>query len=352
MVADPARTTAVVSSGAVPTGPMVSDPRAAFPAWQTLGQIAGHTRPESSRFVDAQQATATLFGDSQCANLFLLGVAYQLGTVPIAAEFIERAIGLNGAAVETNRQAFRRGRQLISAPGAFHEALRVADGRPSISDREPSLAEPESLAGLVQRRADELTAYRSAAYAREYAAFVDQVRAAEAAHLPGSTAVTRAVASHLFKLMAYKDEYEVARLSIDARRARDVERQFGAGRNLSYRLHPPVLRALGMKRKVSLGRWFRPVLAALYRLRWLRGTPFDPFGHTAVRRAERALVAEYRELVSRSLSHLSADTVERITDIAELPDMIRGYEQIKLASAEKYRARVRELTTDPALVGS
>ena len=347
VVADPARTTAVISSGAVPTGAMVIDPRAAFPpAWQTLGQIAGHTRPESSRFVDAQQATATLFGDSQCANLFLLGVAYQLGTVPIAAEFIERAIGLNGAAVETNRQAFRRGRQLISAPGAFHEALRVADGRPSISDREPSLAEPESLAGLVQRRADELTAYRSAAYAREYAAFVDQVRAAEAAHLPGSTAVTRAVASHLFKLMAYKDEYEVARLSIDARLARDVERQFGAGATFSYRLHPPVLRALGMKRKVSLGRWFRPVLAALYRLRWLRGTPFDPFGHTAVRRAERALVAEYRELVSRSLSHLSADTVERITDIAELPDMIRGYEQIKLANVARYRSAAARLSAD------
>jgi indolepyruvate ferredoxin oxidoreductase len=154
------------------------------------------------------------------------------------------------------------------------------------------------------------------------------------------------VGRYLFKLMAYKDEYEVARLSIDPRLTRDVERRFGAGATFSYRLHPPVLRALGMKRKVSLGPWFRPVLAMLYRLRGLRGTPFDPFGRTALRRVERALASEYRELVGRSLDRLSADTVEQVADIAGLPDMIRGYEQMKLANVAEYRAAAARLSAD------
>jgi indolepyruvate ferredoxin oxidoreductase len=344
-VADPARTTAVIATGEVPTGAMVIDTAARFPApSRTLGEIAARTRPAAGRFVDAHQATATLFGDSQCANVFLLGVAHQLGALPIAAEFIERAMELNGVAVEANRQAFRRGRQLISAPADFDAALRAADGRPAAGGPEPSPAAPEPLADLIRRRAEELTLYQDASYAGEYTAFVDRLRTEEAARLPGSTAVTRAVAEHLFKLMAYKDEYEVARLSIDARLARDIERRFGAGATFSYRLHPPILRALGMKRKVGLGRWFRPVLVALHRLRRLRGTPFDPFGHTEVRRTERALVGEYRELVSRSVGRLGAGTVEHVTEIARLPDMIRGYEHIKLANVADYRAAAARLS--------
>lgn len=346
-VAGPGRTAAVVSSSQVPTGAMIIDTTVAFPpTWQTHGQIAENTRPESSRFVDAEKATSALFGDNQYANVFLLGVAYQLGRLPIAAEFIDQAIGLNGAAVETNRQAFRRGRQLISAPEEFQAALREAQGLAAADDEQLPPAEPEQVAALVERRSDELRDYQNAAYAREYSAFVDQVGSREAVLLPGSTAVTRAVAHNLFKLMAYKDEYEVARLSIDADLTRDIERQFGVGASVSYRLHPPVLRALGMKRKLTLGRWFRPVLAALHRLRWLRGTPFDPFGHTAMRRTERSLIAEYRDLVSHSLTHLSADTLGLVTDIAELPDMIRGYEQIKLTNVASYRDAAARLTAE------
>ncbi|WP_433889194.1 indolepyruvate ferredoxin oxidoreductase family protein [Streptomyces sp. CA-111067] len=342
-VADPARTTAVVATGEVPTGAMVIDTAARFPASaRTLGQIAAHTRPAAGRFVDAQQATATLFGSSQGANVFLLGVAHQLGALPIAAGFVERAIELNGVAVEANRQAFRRGRQLVGAPGDFDAALRAADGR--LPDPEPSPAAPEPLADLVRRRAAELADYQNAGYAREYTDFVGRVGALEAERVAGSTAVSRAVAEQLFKLMAYKDEYEVARLSVDPRLADEVERQFGAGATFSYRLHPPVLRALGMKRKVSLGRWFRPVFAALYRLRWLRGTPFDPFGYTEVRRTERALVGEYRELVGRSLERLGAGNVEQVAEIAGLPDMIRGYEHVKLGNVAGYRAAADRLS--------
>jgi indolepyruvate ferredoxin oxidoreductase len=342
-VASSPRTVAVVSSSEVPTGAMVIDPAASFPpASETLGRIAERSRAGSGRFVDAQQATASLFGNTQCANLFLLGVAYQLGTLPVTAEYIERAIGLNGVAVEANRQAFRRGRQLISAPGDFRQALAGIGGAPAPS----ASPDPEPLADLVRRRAEELTAYQNAAYAREYTEFVERVRTVEAARLPGSTSVARAVADHLFKLMAYKDEYEVARLSVDPGLAREVERRFGAGAKYSYRLHPPILRALGMKRKVRLGPWFRPVFATLYRLRGLRATPFDPFGYTAVRRAERALPGEYRELVGRSLERLGADTVEQVAGIAALPDMIRGYEHIKLANVAGFRAAAARLSAD------
>lgn len=345
LVADPARTTAVVATGEVPTGAMVIDTAVVFPpASQTQGRIADRTRRGAGRFVDAQQATATLFGDSQSANIFLLGVAYQLGALPVAAEFVERAIELNAVAVPVNLQAFRRGRQLIGAPADFDRALAAADGGSPLADQDLAAAAPEPLADLVQRRAQELTAYQNAAYAGTYTAFVDRVRAAEAARLPGSTGVTRAVADQLFKLMAYKDEYEVARLSVDPQLARDVERQFGKGATFAYRLHPPVLRALGMRRKISLGRWFRPVLVALHRLRWLRGTPFDPFGHTELRRVERALVGEYRELVDRSLDRLDAGTVERVTEIAALPDMVRGYEQIKLGNVARFRSAATRLS--------
>jgi indolepyruvate ferredoxin oxidoreductase len=337
-VADPARTTAVVSTSQVPTGAMVIDASVRFPeAEHTSVPIAAASRADGGRFVDAQHATSVLFGDNQFANMFLLGVAYQLGALPTPAHRIEQAISVNGVAVQTNCQAFRRGRQLVFAPDAFERALAVASGQPEVHDQP---AEPEPLQHLVDRRAAELSDYQNSAYARRYREVVDQVRAAEQARVQGSSTVTAAVAENLFKLMAYKDEYEVARLSIDPALGERIRSEFGRGATYSYRLHPPLLRALGMKRKLRLGPWFRPVLVVLYRARRLRGTPFDPFGHTEVRRAERALIGEYRAMVERSITMLRPDTVDAVAALAALPDMIRGYEQIKLASIAEYRAAV------------
>ena len=196
---------------------------------------------------------------------------------------------------------------------------------------------------LVAIRVPDLVGYQDARYARGYAELVERVRAAEAQVLPGSTTLAEAVARHLYKLMAYKDEYEVARLSLDPAVQATVRAQFGDGARMSYRLHPPVLRAWGMSRKLTLGPWFRPVFGALVAMRRLRGGRWDLFGYAQVRRVERALVREYRQVVDELIGSLTPDRHRVAVQIAELPDQVRGYEQIKLASVRIYRARLAEL---------
>jgi indolepyruvate ferredoxin oxidoreductase len=151
--------------------------------------------------------------------------------------------------------------------------------------------------------------------------------------------------------MAYKDEYEVARLSLDPQAEAAVRAEFGPGAKVSYRLHPPVLRALGMKNKLSLGPWFRPAFAVLRTLKVLRGTPLDPFGFTRVRRTERELIEEYRALIDGLLPSLGEESYARCIEVASLPDMVRGYEDVKLASVASYRARVKELTVGLLPIG-
>lgn len=345
VTADSDRTIAVVSTSEVPTGAMVVDTAARFPATaDTLGRIAERTRPGAGRFVDARQATRSLFDDDQYANMFLVGVAYQLGALPIPAERIEDAIELNGVATETNVQAFRRGRHLVGDAAASQTALAaVRPSAPHVAgfagrDHRPS----ETLDELVARRVAELTAYQNRHYAASYAAFVERVREGEAAAVPGSTKLAEAVARYLYKFMAYKDEYEVARLQLDPALAADIERQFGPGATCSYRLHPPMLRALGMKKKISLGPWFRQVFALLYVLRRLRGTPLDVFGYARVRRTERELIPEYRQLIETLLDKLSRDNHGSIVELAALADLVRGYENIKLDNVAAYRAAVAE----------
>jgi indolepyruvate ferredoxin oxidoreductase len=206
---------------------------------------------------------------------------------------------------------------------------------------------------ILEIRVPELVAYQSAAYAERYVDDVLAVAAVEREHLAGDAGpVVEAYARHLFKLMAYKDEYEVARLHLDpAERARITE-EFGPGAKVQVLLHPPALRAMGMKRKLRLGPSARPLLYALRGARRLRGTPLDVFGYAEVRRVERELIAEYRETVARALRHLTPDTADRVRAIAELPDVVRGYEDIKLAGVAEFRSRsldrLAELEGPPA----
>jgi indolepyruvate ferredoxin oxidoreductase len=202
---------------------------------------------------------------------------------------------------------------------------------------------PDELRHLLEIRVPELIAYQSTAYARQYVAFVGRVYGAEQAAMPGQSRLSEAVARYLFKLMAYKDEYEVARLHLTTGIDRSHAEQFGAGARIKYLLHPPLLRALGWRKKIELGTWFDAIYWILTRMKALRGTPFDVFGYAAVRRVERALVGEYRALVEQALSHLSPDTYARAVALAQLPDMIRGYEQVKLDSVRRFRAAVHEL---------
>jgi indolepyruvate ferredoxin oxidoreductase len=179
---------------------------------------------------------------------------------------------------------------------------------------------------------------------------VARVREAEDRSVPGERALSEAVAEFGYKLMAYKDEYEVARLLVDPQAEAVVRAEFGEGARVSYRLHPPVLRALGMRRKLKLGPWFRPAFQLLRAGKVVRGTKLDPFGYTEVRRTERDLIEEYTATLDDLLRQLSPETYQRAVEIARLPDLVRGYENIKLASVVQYRARVKELMSDLATV--
>jgi indolepyruvate ferredoxin oxidoreductase len=295
------------------------------------------SKVRSARFLDAAALATDLFGDEQYANMILVGAAYQAGALPVSADAIEHAIRLNGVAVDANIGAFRAGRMVNEAAAA-----------PAEQDASPA---ERDLAEVLALRVRELTAFQDRACADDYAAFVERVRAREAA-VTGDEALTRTVAENLHKLTAYKDEYEVARLSLDPALDEAVRAQFGDGARYQYRLHPPVLRALGLKHKISLGPWFRPAFATLVAMRRLRGTALDPFGQTEVRRTERALITEYREVIDQILAGLTIGNHDLAIQIAALPDQIRGYEDIKLATVRAYHEKLAELRAEFAASAS
>ncbi|MEV7968508.1 indolepyruvate ferredoxin oxidoreductase family protein [Sphaerisporangium sp. NPDC088356] len=350
-VASPRRTVAVLSTAEVPTGRMVADPGLAFPrAEGVVSRVVSASREEASVVLDAQELAGRLLGDDQYVNLILLGAAYQAGALPVSAASLERAIELNGVAVAANVRAFRLGRHVVHAPGgtglpASTEgvATRVTPGSEAEALIDLVKAEPGSeLERLVTVRVPELIAYQDARYAERYAQLVGRVREAEAA-VTEETTLAEAVAWHLHKLMAYKDEYEVARLCLDPAVQADIDERFGAGAKVRWRLHPPLLRAIGLRRKISLGPWFRPAFRLLYAMRGLRGTPWDLFGHAHLRKVERGLIGEYTALVEECAAGLTPGTHARAVEMAGLPDLVRGYEQVKLAGVERYRERLAEL---------
>ncbi|SDC91567.1 indolepyruvate ferredoxin oxidoreductase family protein [Actinokineospora iranica] len=328
---DSARTVAVVSTSEVPTGQMVVDPGVSYPDG-LVSRISARTA--RVRAFDALDLAERLLGGTAAANFLVVGAAYQLGVLPMPAAAIERAIELNGVGVSATIQAFRAGRKAVLEPGWLADAPSPA---PAPSPMVTGFS--GELRRLLDIRVPQLVAYQNAAYAQRYVDVVSTVAEAErAAGLPGR--VAEAVARNLFKLMAYKDEYEVARLHLDPALRAEIESRHGVGAVLGYQLHPPVLRALGWRRKITLKRSARVVFGVLRGLRLLRGTPFDPFGRARVRKVERALVAEYVELVARLVRSL--DRYELAVEIAELPDLVRGYEEVKLASVEVYRGRLAE----------
>jgi indolepyruvate ferredoxin oxidoreductase len=357
--ARPDRTIAVVSTSQVPTGAMVASSDVQFPDPSGLiAAINRVTRKDENVFLDAEGLAEALFGDHMAGNMIVLGAAYQAGAIPVSAAAIEEAIALNGVAVQMNTQAFRIGRLLVVDPewvktvkrprlGAVEGTLQLTGEARALVD---SVAATGELRRLLEIRVPELIAYQNAAYAHEYAEFVGRVLAVERSHpglrpgyLPGESRLSEAVARHLFKLMAYKDEYEVARLHLKRDVAGALADQFPGGATVHYHLHPPILRALGLKKKVKLGKWFDAVLHLLTGMRGLRGTAFDPFGYAEVRRVERALIGQYRSLVEKALIGLAPDTYERAVKLANLPDLIRGYEAIKLGNVRRFWDEVRAL---------
>jgi len=348
-VASRDRTVAVVSTTTVPTGQMIVDTTVSFPDAGTIrDRIDESTR--RAVYLDAGHIARELFANEQYANMILVGAAYQAGAIPLTAAAIEQAITLNGAAVETNLQAFRRGRQVVCDPLAAGEMItrRTSSSSPPPPPHAARMiaaavqaAEGSELARIVLSRACDLVEYQNDSYAKEYTDFVEQVRVAESAAV-GTTIVTEAVARYLYRLMAYKDEYEVARLAVDPAFRSKLAAEFGEDATAKIRLHPPSLRAMGLKDKLALGSWVNPWLRLLYGMRWVRGTRLDIFGYSRMRRLERTLVDEYRATILEVAQWLSPQTVELAAEIAGLPDLVRGYEDVKLRAVEIYRTRTAQ----------
>ena len=350
--ARPDRTVAVVSTSRVPTGAMVTHTDVEFPEPDALvTSINRVTRKDENVYLDALGLAETLFDDHMAANMIVLGAAYQAGAIPVSARAIEEAVALNGVSVPMNTHAFRVGRLLVADPAWLETVKRqrvgAAAAGPALTAEARALVERAGAAGELRRllevRVPALIAYQSEAYAREYVDAVRRVREAERAAVPGASRLGEAVARHLYKLMAYKDEYEVARLHLENDVARALEAEFPDGVRVRYHLHPPLLRALGVGRKLALGRWFDGVFRVLVALRGLRGTALDVFGRAEVRRVERRLIGEYRGLVDKALIGLSPESYERAVTLAGLPDLIRGYEDIKLRNVQRFRDEVRAL---------
>jgi indolepyruvate ferredoxin oxidoreductase len=350
--ARPDKTIAVISTSQVPTGAMVTQTDVHFPELATLtSSLSRVTRKDENVYLDALGLAETLFDDHMAANLIALGAAYQAGAVPVAARAIEEAIALNGVSVKMNTQAFRAGRLAVADPawaaGLHKHRLGAAETKPALTAEARALVDLVGAEGELRRlleiRVPELIAYQNAGYARQYVEFVGKVAAAERAAVPGETTLAEGVARHLFKLMAYKDEYEVARLHLANDLAAQLAEEYPDGVQIKYALHPPILRAMGMKKKIKLGRWFDSAFRLLVTLRGLRGTAFDPFGRAEMRRVERDLIGEYRALVDKALVGLSPESHARAVKLANLPDVIRGYEDIKLKNVQKFRDEVRAL---------
>jgi indolepyruvate ferredoxin oxidoreductase len=323
------------------------------------GQIDRVTRAGASVAVDARRLAEALFGDYMATNMLVLGVAYQAGLLPLSASAIEQAVRLNGVAVDQNLQAFRYGRlwqadpervrALVEPPARSFETERAAalerlGGRDasayvSLLDRCGHL-DPEARR-LLAFRVGELIDYQDARYAAGYVDFVLDVAAQEATIEPARVEVTHAVIRNLYKLMAYKDEYEVARLHLKPASRDSTRGLFAAPRRLSWHFHPPLLRALGLTRKLRLGPWFTPALRLLRVLKRVRGTSLDLFGYAAVRREERRLVPWYRDLVTGALREAGGHATA--LELARLPESIRGYEDIKLRSIAKVRGQALTL---------
>ncbi|MDT7701698.1 MAG: indolepyruvate ferredoxin oxidoreductase [Pseudonocardiales bacterium] len=351
-VALPGHTVAVVNTAIVPTAAMVTN-RVALPGSpaDSLERIETVTRRGDNLYLDAQRLAEALFGDHMPTNMLLVGAAYQHGVVPIAAEAIEEAIRLNGAAVEKTLAAFRWGRAaVIDAEAVLAAATPQARATVEVGVAAAQIARATGVAGeleaVLATRVADLEGFQDEALARRYAAEVGRVTLIAADRTGAATGerIGLAYAIGLHKLLAYKDEYEVARLHLDPVEKARRDAEFGPDAAVSVLLHPPVLRAMGMTRKIRLkGRTADVTFRALRAVRGLRGTPLDVFGYAKVRRVERELVAEYQGLVHTALEHLDAGSAEQVVELAGLPDLVRGYEDIKLAAVERFREKASAL---------
>jgi len=335
-------TQVTVNTYVAPVSEFTRNPDAAMRPEALLAKIRHAAGDANTAAIDAHEAALALFGDSILSNMFMLGYAWQRGGVPLSQAAIHRAIELNGVAVAANRAAFDSGRLAAHQPDALDSALRP---RAQVVQ----LHVPETFERAVARRIADLTAYQDANYAREYQDVVEAIAARERELAPDAKTprLAMAVARGLFKLMAYKDEYEVARLYTGDDFQAQLKGQFEGDYSLRFHMAPPIFARkdprTGVPRKMTLGPRTMTALKLLTRMKGLRGTWFDPFGHTAERKMERALVKEYRQTIDQLLVGLTRDKLAQAATIAGLAETIRGYGHVKASNVEKYRTELGRL---------
>jgi indolepyruvate ferredoxin oxidoreductase len=328
-------------------GGFTMKPDMLFPAADIVQSVRTALGGREPLSIEATELATALLGDSIAANLFMLGYAWQQGLVPLAFESIDRAIELNGAAVAMNRQAFGWGRLAAVDPQKVREAAGlVSEPAAAAATVLDDSALSQSLDDRIARRIAFLTDYQNAAYAERYRALVDTVRAREQQVLPGSTVLSEAVARYYFKLLAYKDEYEVARLHTSDEFRRQIEQTFDGTYTIHFHLAPPLFakkNAEGHLVKAEYGGWVYRAFALLAKLRGLRGSAIDPFGYTAERKMERQLIVDYARTIEELLAGLNVDRLSLAVQIAEIPEQIRGFGHVKHAHLQPALARQAEL---------
>jgi indolepyruvate ferredoxin oxidoreductase len=334
----PGRTMVIVNLHEQPTGTFAQQRDWEFPAEQVRSLIVEAVGGETGAdFLDATKLATALMGDSIAANLFMLGYAWQKGLVPLSEASLLRAIELNGVAVASNQRSFLWGRR---AAVDFKRVERTA------MPAQPVLVQmPQGLDAVVKKRVEFLTGYQNAAYATQYETLVARVREREAALGLGNK-LSMAVAKSYAKLLAYKDEYEVARLYTDGRFVEQLHSQFEGTFSVKFNLAPPLFAkkdAKGHLVKAEFGSWMWRAFKLLARLKGLRGTAFDVFGYTAERKMERALIKEYRDMIEALLPALDAANHAVAVELAALPEQIRGFGHVKEQAVAEYRVRKQEL---------
>ncbi|MGO7176957.1 indolepyruvate ferredoxin oxidoreductase family protein [Rhizobium ruizarguesonis] len=330
------KTRAVIDDHFAPTASFVKDTTIDFRQEATLKSLRRAAGDNAVETVAATDLATALMGDAIAANMFLLGHAWQRGLVPINLAAIDKAIELNGTGIAMNRAAFGWGRRAAVDIEAVAREARFVKAEPKA----------ETLDEIVAKRVAFLINYQNAAYAKRYTDLVGVAASAEA-RLGGQTGFAEAVAKNAFRLMAYKDEYEVARLHRDRSFEKKLSEQFEGDFKIKHHLAPPMISKIdqrtGHPAKIAFGAWIRPAFAVLERLKFLRGTRLDPFGRTAERRLERQLIGDYVTLVIELSQSLDAGNPSVATELAGLPDMIRGFGHVKLASIQRFEKRKNDL---------
>ena len=331
---------AIVNTHETITGEFTRHPDLAFPANTLKLSIEAAAGPGASDFIEATRIATALMGDSIATNLFMLGYAYQKGLIPVGHAALEQAIELNGTAVAMNLAAFRWGRRAAADRAAVEKLAAPPE------NAVPFAKVSRSLDDIVATRIKLLTAYQNEKLAARYKALVERVRAVEQ-RLGKDTRLTEAVARYYAKLLAYKDEYEVARLQADAAVAAQIDQQFEGDFKLRFHLAPPLFAQrdpeTGRLMKQEFGGWMLHAFRVLAQLKFLRGTAFDPFGYTAERKEERALIGQYESLVDELLAGLSPQNLDLAVKLASIPDDIRGYGHVKDAHLRKAKAKEADL---------